>query len=482
MSLRAVRWALLCATAAGPALAQGVRITGASWWQGIDLRPFRRDSVALSSTVASGAVRRTSDGTLVSCLEGSAWCSYLRASDRQLSQPFLHDLSVAGWGLGQGISFHAHGRVRTALGGTESAWPRMNDRFDLLDAYVEVERPMARVRLGRQWSLGDLGAYSYDGASLLWRRSTVDAEVLGGQALVQGLNEPYTSEEIGQVDDLPPEQRAWLIGGRVRWRATSGAHAMTGTYLRVLANDRSGLYAERASVDVATRAIGVRAEGNLALDVASGVVNEARVRVTRRVSAFDLGVDARHHRPFFELWTIWGAFAPVGFDELRASTGWTRHDGALGASVSAGRRAYRDPGTGLQSVALRTDGWRLAVDANWTPDAPWSAVANYGVDVGVGASQSDGTLGVVRRFGDAASVGGTLSARQTIYEYRVGTGRVLGAFVHADSRLRGDLRARVEAGQYRHRLTNDAPGPDWSQRRASVRLEWALGSDPGRGR
>jgi hypothetical protein len=299
--LRTLSLALMCAMAAGPSSAQGVRVTGASWWQGIDLRPFRRDSVALSSTVASGSVRRAADGTVVSCPDGSVWCSFLRASDRQLSQPLLHDLSVAGWGLGEGISLHAHGRVRTALGGTESAWPRMNDRFDLLDAYVEMERPRGRVRLGRQWSLGDLGAYSYDGASVVLRRATLDAEVLGGQALVQGLNEPYTSEEIGQVDDLPPEQRAWMLGARLRWRATSGAHAMTGTYLRILANDRSGVYAERVSVDAVSRGFGLRAEGNLAADLASGVINEARVRVARRLRGFDLSLDARHHRPFFEL-------------------------------------------------------------------------------------------------------------------------------------------------------------------------------------
>ncbi|MBL8983096.1 MAG: hypothetical protein JNL26_12980 [Gemmatimonadetes bacterium] len=473
---------LLCLTAARSAHAQGVRVTGASWWQAIDLRPFRRDSVALSSTVPSGTVRRAPDGTVVSCPEGSAWCSYLRASDRQLSQPFLHDVSVAGWGLGQGVSVHAHGRARTALGGTESAWPRMNDRFDLLDAYVEVERPRGRVRLGRQWTLSDLGAYSYDGASLVLRRATLDGEVLAGQALVQGLNEPYTSEEIGQVDDLPPEQRAWMLGGRVRWRASSGAHALTGTYLRVLADDRSGLYAERASVDAVAGALGFRADGNLAVDVASGELNEARVRLSRRMRAFDVSVDARHHQPFFELWTIWGAFAPVGFDELRATTAWARADGALGTTVSAARRSYRDPGTGLQSVELRTDGWRLGAEASWTPDAPWSVIGAYGIDVGVGASQSDGTMSVTRRLGEAASFGATLSARQTIYEYRVGTGRVLGAMAHAEWRVRGDLRARAEAGQYQHRLTNDAPGPDWSQRRASVRLEWAVGGDPGSGR
>jgi hypothetical protein len=178
----------------------------------------------------------------------------------------------------------------------------------------------------------------------------------------------------------------------------------------------------------------------------------------------------------------WGAFAPGGFDEWWATTGWTHRDGAMGATVSAARRTYRDPGTGLQSVALRTDGWRVATEANWTPEGPWSVVGAYGIDVGVGASQSDGSFGLTRRIGDGGMLGATMSARQTIYEYRVGTGRVLGAFGHAEWRVRSDLRARVEAGQYRHRLTNDAPGPDWSQRRASVRLEWAVGGDPGSGR
>jgi hypothetical protein len=461
--------------------AQGVRITGASWWQGIDLRPFRRDSVMRSQTTEVAGIRRSTDGTLVSCLEGSLHCTFLAAAPRVFAQPVLHDLSVAGWGIGEGVSFHAHGRVRTPLGEGDASWPRMNDRFDLLDAYVEVDRSRGRVRVGRQWTLGGLGAYSYDGGSLLMRGGAIDGEVMGGQALVQGINEPYTSEEIGQVDDLPPEQRAWLIGARGRWRSAGGSHAMTATYLRILADDRSGLYAERAALDGSFRLLGLRADANLAYDAAGGVVNEARLRLARRVvSGLDLSGDVRRHRPFFELWTIWGAFAPVGFDEVRATGTWTRADGALNASASGARRRYSDPGTGLQSVRLRTDGWRLSVEGNWTPTEAWTATGSYGVDVGVGASQSDGVVGVSWRPGQGTDVGATFSARQTIYEYRIGTGRILGVFGHASMALTSDLRARVEAGQYRHRLTNDAVGPDWGQRRASARLEWAVGADPGR--
>ncbi|MCC6318512.1 MAG: hypothetical protein IT361_12580 [Gemmatimonadaceae bacterium] len=475
-----VTWMALLATNAG---AQGVRITGSSWWQGIDLRPFRRDSVARSLTTESNGIRRGPDGTIVSCPDGVAYCAFLAAATRVLLQPVLHDISVAGWGMGEGISVHAHGRARTPLGEGDPSWPRMADPFDLLDAYVEVDRTRGRLRLGRQWTLGGLGAYSYDGGSLLIRGGAFDGEVLGGRALVQGINEAYTAEEIGQVDDLPPDNGAWLVGGRGRWRSTSGVQALTAAYLRIIADDRSGVYADRVALDGSTRWLGARMDAALAYDLASGIANEARIRAARRITrGLDLSAEVRRHRPFFELWTIWGAFAPVGFDEVRVTGTWTSADGGRSVSASSARRRYSDPGTGLQSVPLRTDGWRLAMDGSWQPGEAWSVVASYGADVGVGASQTDGLAGFLWRPTREADFGASFSARQTIYEYRVGTGRVLGGFAHASMALRPDLRLRVEAGQYRHRLTNDAVGPDWSQRRASVRLEWAVGADPGRDR
>ncbi len=464
-----------------PTDAQSIRITGASWVQGIDLRPLRRDSVRLDATAEAGGVRRAADGTLVSCVEGATWCTYIAAASRETSYPVLHDLSVAGWGLGEGISFHAHGRVRTPMHGGDGAWPRMNDRFDLLDAYLEVDRAAWRARLGRQWSLGGLGAYAYDGGSAVVRRGGADLEVLGGRALVQGLNEPYTTAELGQVTDLPPDQSAWMLGARGRWRTTR--HAVTATWLRILASDRSGLYADRAGLDASTRVAGLRVDGALAADLASGVLNEARGRVTRGVGrGVELAVEARRHRPFFELWTIWGAFAPVAFGEARLMATWMSSDAAWSTTLSSGARRYEDPGTGLASAPLRTDGWRLGWDGTWAPSDGWSLVSSYAVDVGVGASQSDGSLGVTRQLGDRATIGFTTSARQTIYEYRLGTGRMLGGFGHASVGLRPDLRLHVEGGAWSHRPSNDAPGPDWSQRRASLRLEWALGADPGMSR
>lgn len=474
--------ATLLALAFAPAVAaQDIRITGATWVQSIDLRPLRRDSVLASATTGTGEVRRTADGQRVSCVEGTTFCRFLGNGPRETTRPFLQDLGVAAWGLGEGISVHAHARFRESLGGAGPSWPRLGDRFDLLDAYIEVDRSRFRARLGRQWTLGGLGAYAFDGGALALRRDWIDGEAFGGRALVQGLFEPYTSAEIGLVDDLPPETAAWLMGARVRVRAGAST-AVTANYLRVLQDDRSGLYAERASVDASARVAGTRLTANYAVDLASLAVNELRLRGGRPFGRFDVALEVRRHRPFFELWTIWGAFAPVAFDEARATAGWRTPSGGLQLTASGARRRYEDAGTGLTSIPLRNDGWRGSLDATWALEERWTINAGYGVDIGFGSSQGDGSAGVSWRGGDRVELGATATALQTIYEFRVGTGRVVGVGANGALRLTSDMRLRVDAGVWRHRLTNDAPGQDWSQRRASARLEWAVGADPGKAR
>ena len=61
-------------------------------------------------------------------------------------------------------------------------------------------------------------AAAYRQLSLLLRRWGGSLEAYGGRALVQGLNEGFTSSEIGAIDDLPPEDRGFLIGARLRLR------------------------------------------------------------------------------------------------------------------------------------------------------------------------------------------------------------------------------------------------------------------------
>ena len=85
-------------------------------------------------------------------------------------------------------------------------------------------------------------------------------------------------------------------------------------------SDRAGLHSERAALDAVVRRGWATVEGSVEVDLAVRTVNEALLRgwVTPW-PALGVGVYGRRYRPFFELWTIWGAFNPVGFDEYGTS-------------------------------------------------------------------------------------------------------------------------------------------------------------------
>lgn len=459
--------------------AQSVRISGTTWIQSIDLRPLRDDSVAIADAPGDGIYRTTATGDVVRCEDGASFCHFFSSGARATTTPLMQDLSLAAWGLGEGISFHAQGRFRASLGGNERLWPRMGDRFDLIDAYLELDRSRVRARLGRLWSMNSLGAYNFDGGSVVLRKWGGSIEAYGGRALIQGLNEGYTSGEIGQVDDLPPEDDGYLVGGRLRLRPNA-VSAVSFVYQRVVRTDRSGLYSERTGADASTMLFGASLDGSIVYDIATNTVNEGRIRAAHHLlGSFDVSIEGRRHRPFFELWTIWGAFAPIGFDEARGDVTWRAAADRLQLDAHGAYRTYADANTGLASLPLRSNGWRAGASATYLASEHLSASASYDVDLGFGASRSDGSAGVRWTRSEGTYVGLNGSAFQTIYEFEVGTGRVLGGAFEAGTRLTSDLRIAADAGVYHHQLSNGARGTDWSQRRASLRLEWAIGSDPG---
>lgn len=474
---RAIAMTIIVAPAA--MRAQGVRITGTTWVQSIDLRPLRTDSLPALQVAGEGNARRSADGQLVQCPASSAYCYFSTSGARVTTTPLLQDLSLVAWGLGRGVSAQAHLRARSTLGGATARWPRADDHFDALDAFVQVDRAHARARIGRQWATNGLGTYNFDGAALLLRRGAHSVEAYGGRALAQGINESYTSAEIGAVDDLPPEKDGYLVGVRLRLRPTD-VTALSMLYQRVITGDRSALYSERVAADATTRVLGLSLDGATTLDVAGHDVNEARVRVSR-ILPHDvrLSLEARRHRPFFELWTIWGAFSPVGFDEGRADLGWRAAGTRLQLAAHGAYRRYDGSDAGVGFLPLRSSGWRAGLDATWLASDRLVASAGSSVDIGFGSSRSDASAGLRWRAAERLSLGGNVSAFQSIYEFRVGTGRVLGATADASFRLTPDTRVTVDGALYRHRLDHDAPGTDWSQRRASVRFEWTVGSDPG---
>lgn len=443
---------LLVGALAFPAalIAQGMRITGVTSAQFVELHPI---SIDATGVVTSGAVVNAA--------------------------PFLQDLTFVGWGLAQGLSVHVDVRARAQLTSDGLVYPRSNDRFDLLDAYAELDRGTWRGRLGRQAVVGGLGVYDFDGAALLVRRGIVVVEGWGGQALAAGLFDPHTTAELVAVESRPPNQNGYIFGSRIRLRPNAATAAAV-TYQRVLAADRSGLYSERAALDAESHALGAALNVSAQYDFATGDWNQARVRLgTAGLGTVRVSGEVRHEQPFFELWTIWGAFAPVGFNEARSTVDWRPSSGPVGLSLHGGYRKYAE--SNATNIDLRTNGWRAGVDMNWMATSAWSAFGSYDVDVGFGASRTDGRASVRWTASPAIWLGLDGSALQNIYEFRLGTGRVFGAMLSGGWNVKPDTRLSFDAGLYRNVLTNGATGPDWTQRRASVRLEWTLGRDPGTG-
>ena len=454
--------------------AQGVRISGVTTMQYIELRPLITDSLAANLVPGTGQIRTAAFGVPAVC--DTLFCHYERSGTRISALPVLQDLSLTGWGIAEGVSLHSDLRARTEFGGGGLVFPRSSEHFTLLDAYLQLDRDWGRARLGRQWVTGALGAYNFDGAEGMYVRNAIAVEGWAGRALVEGLSEPYTTSQLSAVDALPPQQDGYIFGALLRLRPDALSAASV-TYQRVILADHSGMYSERASLSASTRRFGMALDLTATYDLASGDWNEARLRAgIGGADVVGYSIEARHSQPFFELWTIWGAFAPVGFDEVRTTVDWRPREKPFNASLHFAYRKYEPTDAG---ISLQTSGWRGGGDATWRAKSGLSAYGSYDIDLGNGASVSDGRAGMRWNASGSLTLGVEGSATQTIYEYRVGTGRVLGIAMTGAFNVAQDMRVVLDGGVYRQNLTNGAAGPDWSQRRMSARLEWTVGSDPG---
>jgi hypothetical protein len=216
-------------------------------------------------------------------------------------------------------------------------------------------------------------------------------------------------------------------------------------------------------------------------DLASSAFNEVALHASHPLTwGTSASVDVVHSTPFFPLWTIWGVFAPVGFNEARVAASWRSPDGAGAFAFSGGYRRYQDTHTGVGFLPLRNDGWTVIGSGTWRVRPAVEVTGSYRRDIGFGASKSDGNAGVRWERGDAVWVGITASVLQNIYEFRVDNGYVGGAALDAALPLTPYVSLAAQVALYRHFGTDASPLiVDWSQRRALVRLEWFAGRDPG---
>jgi hypothetical protein len=455
-------------------------LSGATYTQYIEMRPLTIDSVPFALTDSAwGSYRITKSGVLARCVTPDAPCTFFRSGGQQALAAFMQDVDATAWGLAQGLSVHAELRARTAAGNGRDLWPQATQHFDALAAYIELDRSLGRARLGRQWISSALGVFNFDGAAVTVRPwSVLTAQIYGGNTLVEGLNRPLGADALAPVEDLPPDQGAYLIGATAQFRP-SWFGAIGLQYQRQIRHDHDGLYSERFAATAETQ-LGLSTwSGRLTRDLATGTFNDLAATVRAPV-AYGVGaaLSARHYSPYFDLWTIWGAFSPVAYNELEGEARWSNAEGNLILGTAGGWRKYDDTFTGVATLPLRDDGWRAGVFANTRLFDLFSVDGEYNVNIGFGASGSDGALAVKWQQTERVWLGIHGTAFQTIDEFKVGEGRVWGAGLEAAYQLSPGLRAIGDAFIYRHVARDQPQIVDWNQRRASLRIEWSLGNQP----
>jgi len=450
--------------------AQGYSAEVSVFGSTIDLRDVARDSLPEGEVPGDGLTRRLDDGTVVTCVP-EGFCRWFPAGAERAVALVVQDVRVSAWPGIRGLAAHAHVRGRY---GSDGFWPRSDQELEAVTAYVSWERSDFRVRAGRQHRTNGLGYYNFDGGSVLWRGlEPLRIDVYGGWSLARNLNAPRTGSLLEEADEFAPDDRGHILGvdvtGRVEDLATVGF-----SYMREIRTDERALYTERVAGEIGVLWRRIALDLSADYDLAFGEIHEASARVaTPLPRGFEVAAQARRYVPQFELWTIWGAFSPVGFDEGRVWLGW--RDDRFRLRGGAAWRSYDDTRTGADFVGFEEGGWSAFGSAGWRRSG-WFADVSYRAQEGSGAARYGGDLSAGRDFGGGRWISAHATSSQSFSEFRLGEQVTAGVGVKGGYRL-GDLD--LSAGWARYGITyEDRPrGDDWTQHRAHVGVRYRLGTE-----
>jgi len=459
------------------AAAQGVNGRARTYVNYMEIRELVLDSVPASQVPGEGVQRTLSDGTSATC--GEAQCIFYRSGPEVSVVPVLQDVELNVWTGITGLRAYAHVRGRIPQGDRE-LWPRSDESFEALTAYVEYARSFYRIQAGRIWQTTALGFYNYDGGSLAMRLPLgLNLDVYGGLSLVRGLNQLHHTDLISSVENPAPRFDSYLGGIHARWRPGTAFSAAL-TYQQEGTRRADDLYSERIAGSARLLLGPATLDAEIKYDLAGKTTNLARARLSSRLGGgFRGSLEVRKYVPFFELWTIWGAFSPVGFNEASGRLDWMAASGRFSGHAYASRRQYENTDAEPPpEYGIRDDAWRIGVGGRVNLQERLTLSGEYRRDVGYGSTRNGGDMALQRSFGERASVGVQGTAFETFSEFRVGSGRVVGGGLVARSPL-GPATLQGSAMLYKH-TTKDRPSIlDLNQTRIQLTVEVPIGRDPG---
>jgi len=470
------------ALAAWPASgsAQDYRVRLDARAQAVSFRGVVADSIAATDAVpgANGGFE-TTDGHAVRCGAG-AYCYFFRPGPELRGVPATLSASVAMWGLGvEGLALHATGRVVGDLGG-DDVWPGTEPSVQLIEGYLDYRRSIFVARAGRQLVASRLEPMGFDGGWLRarWDKTSLELTGYGGWGLGQAAVVSASSPALNPLDEWRPRDRQIVAGVEAAWLHRNVD--VRAEYRREIDPEDDNFVSERTAMSLLASVRSFRAAGGLDYNMAEGHLGNADLTLTYLRPRYSLSGGARRYRPYFSLWTLWGAFSPVPYNAVNASA-MVRATGWLSVHARGERYRYEDAEVSTALVPRLEDrGWRMNTGATATLNPRWTLDGNYGLEHGPGASA---------RFADA-SVTYTPSERLSFDVYGGSLARPLELrYYDATSRWIGARGEWQRSGQQRvwgdmARVSDDRDRPDASasslaqfRLRAGVSLAFGSGAD-----
>ena len=452
--------AALCLAFALPstAIAQSYRVRVDARTQSVWFRGLTADSILAAEAVTTAEGGFTApDGRAVRCGAG-LYCFFFRPGPELHAMPVSATVGVTAWGLGtEGLSLRATGRLIGDLGG-DDVWPAAEPAAQLIEGLLEYRRGWVVARAGRQLIASRLEAIGFDGGWLKYGWNRVSLEVAGyaGWGLGQAAAVSPSNPALNPLDEFRPRDRQIVAGVEAGW--SPGALDVRGEYRREIDPEDDYFVSERAALSLATRWRALDVNGGLDYNIAEGHLGNADVRLSLLRNRYSVTAGARRYKPYFSLWTLWGAFSPVPYTAFNVSAE-TRFTKSLSIHTRVERFQYSEAEVSTALVPQLEDrGWRFRLGGNAALGSRLTADGNFEVETGPGASTRSGNVAIGYRMGERLALDAFLGALSRPLELRYydAESRWIGVRAQfqqsdtrrawADAALVSDERNRPDAG------------------------------------
>jgi hypothetical protein len=477
---RAAAVAIALSGLAPPATwAQGYRLRLDTRFQTVTFRGVTKDSIpAAAAVIGADGGFETPDGFAVVCPPGRSVCTFYRPGPRLTGNPLVSSADLTVWGLGvSGLSIRANARWGVDLG-ADDLWPGTRPALQLLEGYAEYATPRLTGRLGRQHVTSRFGWTGFDGASLALRapRQGLELTGYGGWGLARSVDVPITSPSLNPLDDYQLPERHLTAGAALGWRSRRAD--IRAEYRREVDPSVHFFISERTALTAVLRpADHLTLTGGTEYDLGQGWWGTSDLFLRYGGARVNADIGVRRYRPFFELWTIWGAFSPVSYTAL---------DGAFAIALirpirvraSGERYWFDDSGAETALASFEDRGWRASLAVTALVSATVTVDGGYHAESGPGAKSRTWDARVTWLPVPSLTLSAFGSTFARPLELRFDDAQVDAIGVDAALRASDRLQLALTGAQYfEDRRRPDAGAFDWNQFRLQARITWVFGSD-----